>query len=163
MLKVRLLSPSSDGWTQLEIGGDITEASDLGVRFKELGLPGDARLRIDCRQISYINSVGIKQWISLFEEYRLAGTPLAFHGCSPAIVSQLSLIANIMRKDEIESVQLPFACPNCHRDQVIERTVAELAPPAEGGEPRIPQPVCEKCSSPLVFDESPAEYLHFLS
>lgn len=146
---------------EVDLEGDITDGSDLGAKFTGLPLPPGAILRVHCSQVRYINSIGVKQWVLLFEGYRVEGARLTFHGCSPAIVSQLNLMGNFIRKDEIESLQLPFLCPNCQREQLIERTVAELKPEPTGAM-KLPEPPCESCATPLAFDENPVEYLHFL-
>jgi hypothetical protein len=143
-----------NGVTQVKLTGVIDEHVDL---HKEVGaLP--ARVEVNCREISQINSLGVKAWIEYFSKAAGSKVQFAFVECPPPIVEQLNYITNFSCGGQVLSVSVPFTCEKCHKELrgVIKaedlRKVAYKLPPIQ----------CPKCKAKAHFDDVPEEYFAFL-
>lgn len=139
-----------------QLSGSINE----DVRFSELIESPEAggSLGFDCRDVSRINSMGIKMWCVYFRELRQKGVNLRFHNCSPAIVEQCSYVAHFINIGELHSICLRFFCSKC----ILESLVVESTLSLIESKFKLPTITCELCSSAMAFDESPEEYFSFI-
>ncbi len=143
-----------NGVTSIKLSGSIDEHVDLP---KEIGaMP--AQVNILCREITQINSLGVKAWIDFFTRAAGAKIKFTYSECPPPIVEQLNYITNFSCGGQVLSVSVPFTCESCHKELrgVVRsedlRKVAYKLPPIK----------CPKCGAKAVFDDVPEEYFAFL-
>ena len=139
----------------VRIAGSIEES----VNFEQLIGPLPAELHVSCKEISRINSVGVKGWIKYFQGTQAKGTKLKFFECSTAIVEQINLISNFSCGGEIESIYAPFSCTTCKSELIGLFKTAQLKKDGL----KLPEIKCNKCSGKAVFDDIEEEYFGFLS
>jgi DNA-directed RNA polymerase subunit RPC12/RpoP len=142
------------GLTSIKIAGTIDEHVDL---HKEIGaMP--ARVNIVCREISQINSLGVKGWIEFFTKAANSKIQFTFSECPPPIVEQLNYITNFASGGQVISVSVPFTCESCHKELRGTVKTEDLKKVTY----KLPPIKCPKCSSKAVFDDVPEEYFAFL-
>jgi anti-anti-sigma regulatory factor len=125
---------------------------------KLIGAP-PAALDINCKEISRINSVGVKSWIKFFQSCQAKGTKLRFLECSTPIVEQMNLISNFVCNGIVESVYVPFSCKKCRTEMVGLFSTEDL----KKMKFKLPLLKCNKCGGDAEFDDIPEEYFSFLS
>lgn len=140
--------------SQVSLIGVMDETVNLGRLLT--GLSGEAHL--SCREISRINSLGIKEWRKFFDGVRKSGVKLHFSELSPVIVEQINFISDFISQSEVVSVCLPFLCAKCEQVQLIVRAVEEL----RSSDLQNPSADCPKCGTAMEFDELPGQYFAFL-
>ncbi len=143
-----------DGITQIRLSGIIDETVDLS---KQIG-PLPPSVVFVCRDISQINSQGVKVWIEFFSKAFASKIRFKFTECSPVIVEQLNYITNFACGGEVVSVLVPFFCEKCLKEirGVIKaedlKRVSYKLPPVQ----------CPKCKSHATIDDVAEEYFAFL-
>lgn len=140
---------------KLILSGIIDEAADLSPL-----LEGNPRaLHLDCRNVSRINSIGVKLWREFFGRYRKGGGRAHFFNLSPALVSPLNYLSDFAQKDEIRSICVPFMCLSCEKTTIATYTTDELTKLNLNLTP----PPCAACGAKTEMDEIPEEYFSFLT
>jgi DNA-directed RNA polymerase subunit RPC12/RpoP len=140
--------------THLRMAGTIDEHVDLE---KSMG-PLPKQCVVVCREISQINSLGVKSWVDFFGRASRDQVSFSFAECPPPIVEQLNYITNFACGGPVISVSVPFTCEKCHKELrgVVKsedlRKVAFKIPPIK----------CPKCGAKAFFDDVPEEYFAFL-
>jgi len=134
--------------------GSIEES----VNFEELIGQVPTQLRVNCKGISRINSVGVKAWIKYFSGLQANGVNLTFYECSTAIVEQINLISNFSCGGKVESIFVPFSCGSCNSELVGLFTADQI----KQLNFEIPNLKCTKCGQDAAFDDIPEEYFGFL-
>lgn len=124
---------------------------------QELGIP-PREIHVNCRQVSRLNSMGIKAWIQYFGAAADQGTKIKFSECTVPIVEQLNSISNFATGAEVESFFVPFCCTNCDaevyglfKSESLRRTDFKVA-----------DQKCPKCGGKAIFDDDPDYYFLFL-
>lgn len=139
----------------VRLSGSIEES----VNFEQLIGAPPAELFVHSKDVSRINSVGVKAWIKYFQSAQQKGTKLHFVECSTAIVEQINLISNFASGGSVDSVYVPFACEKCKSELVGLFKTEDL----KKMNMQLPELKCTKCSGRAVFDDIPEEYFGFLS
>ena len=139
----------------LYFSGDILEDVD----FPALVGTTAPHTVLNCKEVVRINSLGVKRWIQYFEPLKEAGTHLRFVECSPAIVEQINMIRNFICGGTVESIYVPFVCPQCKKSVVSLFQVNELR---QSGL-KLPDVKCQSCPVAAVFDDLIDEYFQFMS
>jgi hypothetical protein len=152
MLKIE--KQDQEGTVTIRLAGEIDENVDF---IKAIG-PISGRLRVLTREVSRINSAGIRQWILYFEDLRKNGVPFWFEECSPAVVDQINFISNFTAGAEVKSIYLPFTCDQCNSELMALVQCDELL----RNKLQTPTLPCTKCPSTVRFDEIHDEYFGFL-
>lgn len=143
-----------DGVFRLKLSGTVDEH----VSFDELIGELPPKVEVVCRDLSQINSLGVKAWVDFWAKMTGRGTELLFSECPPPIVEQLNYITNFSGGGTVVSVSVPFNCEKCHKELrgIVKsedlRKVAYKLPPVK----------CPKCNAKAHFDDSPEDYFAFL-
>lgn len=132
---------------------------DETTNFEQLIGQPPAELHVVTKEVSRINSVGVKSWIRYFTGLKSKGIKLKFQECSTAIVDQINLVLNFSAGAEIESIYVPFVCTHCHTELVGLFKTADLI----RRNLKLPELKCTKCGSKVEFDDIPDEYFGFLT
>lgn len=139
-----------DGLT-VGIQGGITEDADFRPILK---IAGGQDLHLELSGVESINSCGVREWIHFVKNLEPSVQSLTFHRCSPAIVRQLNMIANFRGSSDIQSVLLPYYCPDCSKEVRTELTL--------GSDRSIPEVIpCPLCGGEAEFDDLPDSFLAF--
>ncbi len=138
-----------------KLSGNIEEDTHL----EEILGPPKPQMEIHCKNISRINSIGVKTWIKYFQGCQKAGSKITYVECSTAIVEQINLILNFNCGGTVESVYLPFSCTQCRTELAGLFKVVDL----KKLNMTLPTLKCTKCSGKAEFDDIPEDYLAFLN
>ena len=151
---VKVTKEQKDNVLLIRLSGSIEES----VNLEEIigAVPGE--VHIGCKEITRINSVGVKGWIKYFSALANLGVKLKFQECSTAIVEQVNLISNFTCGAPVESIYVPFACTSCKSELIALFKTADLK--ASGV--NLPELKCTKCAGKAVFDDIEEEYFAFL-
>lgn len=152
---INVKKAQQNGALVISISGSIEE----NVNFDQLiGPPVSGEVIVNCKEISRINSVGVKSWIRYFQSVQQKGGKLKFVECSTSIVEQINLISNFTCGGVVESIFVPFSCKNCKAELLGLFKSEDL----KKFNLEIPSVKCNKCGGEAVFDDIPEEYLGFL-
>lgn len=144
------------GFTTVEFIGEIDENADFSELRRQLR--GSVVFRL--QGIKRINSCGLREWVNFVRDLPNV-TDLVFSHCSPAIVTQLSMIYNFRGGATVRSFFAPYVCDSCNTEEERLLDVDTHFPNGRISAP--PEFVCERCHKPLEFDDLPERYLSFLS
>ena len=94
------------------IEGSLSEGSPL---FEQRNTDA-TQIILDMEKLSYINSIGVKTWISWVGHLPLTA-PLILKKAPLLIVNQASMVLGFLPpQGQIESFFAPFICPKCDTD-----------------------------------------------
>ncbi|HEU0034551.1 MAG TPA: hypothetical protein VFQ53_28200 [Kofleriaceae bacterium] len=148
----------TDHGNALELAGAIDETAALHE------LPGRARggrLVLDLAGITFINSLGVRDWIrmqALAQQHRLA---VELRRVAEPLVHQLNMIIATRGTAHVTSFFAPYACDACGReDSLLVDAVANADLLARLQPPPM---MCPECGAPMAFNDFPERYFSFLS
>lgn len=73
---------------------------------------------VDLKEVSSINSVGIRAWILWFGNY--TETHFTFVNCPKALVMQMNMVEGFLPvKHDVQSLQVPFFCEECDEEKEV--------------------------------------------
>ncbi len=132
---------------------------DENVDFPKTELAAEAGdLNVDLFLITRINSMGVKRWMSFFNELKRTSKKFNFFRVSPALVEQLNQISNFRCGGNVVSVVLPYFCGACRKQTYLVKKKDEV----NGVDLESIAPVCQHCGKgDLEFDDIPEDYLKF--
>lgn len=142
----------------LTLGGAIDETADLHL------LPTRAssgRLSLDLAGVSFINSLGVRDWIRMQAAATQAGLDVELARVSEPLVHQLNMIVATRGSARVTSFYAPYACDACGREESVlidavafnDQLVRLEPPPAK----------CPECSAQMAFNDFPERYFSFLA
>ena len=138
--------------------GRFDESSDFGPLLVDLG----SACHIDFKMegVSYMSSAGVASWC-LFLSKLSSHTTYSFRNCSVAFVSSSALIPMVTGRGEVVSVQAPYYCRVCDREDthLVESAIVHKA----NGALEAPILICHICANELEFDDLPERYFAFLT
>lgn len=115
-------------------------------------------VEFNCRQVSKINSNGVKSWIVHFSAVAKSGVKFSFVEMSIPLVEQLNSLANFPCTAPVISIESPYLCtnPKCKKEVKVILQTSTIDPQAEV------EPVkCPHCGGSAEFDDLPDEYFAF--
>ena len=119
------------------------------------------KLNIDLADVSYINSLGVRDWINLMNQATSQGIAIELHRVCEPIVQQLNMILATRGKAHIASFYAPYACDHCGREESLLIDTAASAASLAAGQP--PDAKCPECGSTMAFNDFPERYFAFLT
>ncbi len=129
----------------------------------ELRVDTKTELRLDLSKMSFITSVGVKNWIAWNLKIP-ASSRLSLIDCPFVIINQINTVHGFLPAgSEVKSFYAPFVCEKCgaeasHR---LELGVHYDYVPV-GHRHLLPEFPCPKCGEPLEPDFDPARALRFM-
>lgn len=152
MLTSKIVSSATG--TTVYLKGIVDEHTNFETCFKD----AKGSLDINCKEITKINSAGVKAWINFFT-YQSKKTSINFVEMSLVLVEQLNSLSNFAAGGTIESIEVPYICTskNCRKEFTKFLKISELRKNKE-----ITNTSCPQCKSESEFDDLPEEYLAFL-
>lgn len=148
---------------EIKIEGSLGESSPLYT----LPLQGAKNIVLDLAQMTYMNSIGVKQWI-IWSDKIPRDCQVKLINCPMMMASQASAVVGFMKPNmKIESVNLPYACDECGNEDSHKIVRGKEYEYAGGGLPErieLVDPMkCRKCGKDtLVPDVIIAKTFKFL-
>ena len=128
------------------LSGSIDETADL------MGLLGRAeggRLVLDLAGVTFINSLGVRDWIRMQSEATRGGIAIELRRVAEVIIHQLNMIIATRGTAHVTSFFAPYACDGCGReDPLLVDAVANAAGLASLSPPAM---TCPECGGQMAF------------
>jgi anti-anti-sigma regulatory factor len=142
---------------QWNLSGSIDETSALT---ELLSRAQAGRLVLDLAGVTFINSLGVRDWIRMQGEASRQGIAIELRRVSEPIIHQLNMIIATRGTSQVTSFYAPYACDGCGREEslLIDAT-ANAAGLANLVAPAMP---CPECAAPMAFNDFPERYFSFL-
>lgn len=153
--RLRIASPTPG---VVQLAGVIDEAARID---ELLARAHGGALRLDLGEVSYINSIGVRDWIGLLRRAADAGIAVELVRVSEPVVQQFNMIAAARAGATVRSFFAPYACDACGHEESRLLELSEHATELRAG--RAPAAACPACAGPLVLDDFPERYFAFLS
>ena len=138
----------------LVIGGMLDETSGL---IDLLGRAANRKLVLDLAGVTFINSLGVRDWIRLQAAATKAGVQVEMRQVSEPVVHQLNMIVATRGTATVSSFFAPYACDACGREE--SRLVDALAHDGELRRMQAPAMSCPECGQPMAFNDFPRTLL----
>jgi len=143
---------------ELRISGALDETATL-PELVERAQAG--RLVLDLAGVTFINSLGVRDWIRLQQAAQDRHVELELRRVAEPIVHQLNMIIATRGRAQVTSFFAPYACDRCGREDSLLLDVpthrdrlAQLDPPPQ---------TCSECGAPMAFNDFPERYFSFLA
>ena len=139
---------------------------DEHVQFGKLPYPQKGSLTIDLDQVTYINSIGLRNWVQWVVKLKEL-SQIFFRHIRPLLVSQMNVLEGFLPFGAIvESFYVPYYCDECgHEFDVIMKRGKEYKEADSTTPERIEIPTsckCPECSAQADADIIEAKYYKFL-
>jgi len=143
---------------QVSFDGQIDERSKL-VEFVGKFSSGQVVI-INLEKVSFINSVGVREWIRMLRKLEELGVKVLLSECSEAMIHQVNMIVEAKGDAEVSSFYAPYQCDTCG----FESSMCIDVGPNEEMLRRMeaPQKKCPECEAVMEFNEIPERYFLFL-
>ena len=131
-------------------GNHVTLAGRIDDAASFAELPGRlpaGEVVIDTEGVTFVNSVGMREWIRLVRALREAGRAVRLERVADVLMTQMNLIAELRGAVTISSFHAQYACPTCG---------AEAAPVVDATLPPVP---CPECGAAMELADFPERYL----
>ncbi|MCB0407378.1 MAG: hypothetical protein KDD34_04180 [Bdellovibrionales bacterium] len=146
----------------VELIGYIGEGSPLF----DLPLQGVKKLIIDLEKVNYINSVGIKNWITWTRKIP-EDCDVLLRNVLPSVVNQINVVVGFLPpRSTLESIQVPYYCDTCNKEESLLYQLGQhyfMATETEEGRVVHPEDVaCGKPDCTFTTDVLESKYFAFL-
>lgn len=143
---------------QLLLSGAIDENAGL---HELLGHAQGGRLVLDLAGITFINSLGVRDWIRLQSAATQQGIAVELRRVAEVLVHQLNMIIATRGTAHVTSFFAPYACDACGREESL--LVDAVAHGAGLAQLQPPPMTCPECGAPMAFNDFPERYFSFLT
>ena len=148
----------TDAGDSFVLAGAIDETAALHE------LPGRARagrLALDLGGITFINSLGVRDWIRMQAVAQQTGLAVELRRVAEPLVHQLNMIIATRGNAAVTSFFAPYACDACGREESL---LIDAVANAERLVRLDPPPMtCPECRGQMAFNDFPERYFSFLS
>jgi anti-anti-sigma regulatory factor len=143
---------------ELVLSGAIDETTDL---MSMLSHSKDKQLVLDLHGVTFINSLGVRDWIRMQSAATAKGLQLELRRVSEVIIHQLNMILATRGTSQVASFYAPFACDACGREESLLIDTASAR--AQLTQLRAPHMTCPECGAAMAFNDFPERYFSFLT
>ena len=143
---------------QLLLSGAIDENAGLN---ELLGYAQGGRLVLDLAGITFINSLGVRDWIRLQAAATQQRIAVELRRVAEVIVHQLNMIIATRGTARVTSFFAPYACDACGREESL--LVDAITNAAGLAQLQPPPMTCPECGAPMAFNDFPERYFSFLT
>lgn len=141
--------------TRLTLAGRIDDASPLGELWMQLP-PND--IAIDTGAVTFVNSVGMREWIRLLRSLIGGGTrTVTLERVADVLITQMNLLPSLGPNVRIASFHAQYACNKCGAEAAP--IVDAMANAALLRQLRAPSVPCAECGSAMELADFPERYL----
>jgi len=142
----------------LVLGGAIDERTQLQPL---LHSAGSKHLVLDLAGITFINSLGVREWVRLQTVARDSGVRFELHRVAEVLILQLNIVPAARAASDVKSFFATYACDRCDEEQTELIDVAAHRPALE--KLQAPPVACRACKQPAALSEPPELYFSFLA
>jgi anti-anti-sigma regulatory factor len=142
----------------LVIGGALDETSGL---LDLLARAANQKLVLDLAGVTFINSLGVRDWIRMQAAATKAGVHVEMRQVSEPVVHQLNMIVATRGTGAVTSFFAPYACDACGREE--SRLVDAVANADALVRMEAPPMACPECGQPMAFNDFPERFFSFLA
>jgi len=143
---------------QLTLAGVIDETANLP---RLLDHARDGRLVLDLAGITFINSLGIRNWIRMQQGAAGAGLRIELRRVAEPLVHQLNIMPAARGVSIVTSFYASYVCNACDHESSCLIDVRSHGP--DLARMRPPAMTCPECSRAMELAESPELYFSFLA
>lgn len=143
---------------ELVLAGAIDETAALMTL---LSRAQGGRLALDLGGITFINSLGVRDWIRMQAAATQQGVRLELRRVAEVIVHQLNMIIATRGNAKVTSFFAPYACDACGREESL--LVDAVASAAQLAALQPPPMTCPECRAQMAFNDFPERYFSFLT
>jgi len=143
---------------QWNLSGSIDETSAL---IELLSRAQHGSLVLDLAGVTFINSLGVRDWIRMQNEATRQGLVIELRRVSEPIIHQLNMIIATRGTARVTSFFAPYACDRCGREESLLVDAVANAQRLATLEP--PPMTCPECGGQMAFNDFPERYFSFLS
>jgi hypothetical protein len=149
------VQPSGDALT---LSGAIDETAQL---MELLGQARGGRLALDLGGISFINSLGVRDWIRMQAAATQQGIAIELRRVAEVVIHQLNMIIATRGTSRVTSFFAPYACDACGREESLVIDAVANGPQLAQLQP--PPMTCPECGAQMAFNDFPERYFSFLT
>jgi len=143
---------------QLVLSGAIDETAGL---LDLVGRAHNGRLVLDLAGVTFINSLGVRDWIRMQAAASKGSLHVELRRVSEPIVHQLNMIIATRGTAKVTSFYAPYACDACGREESL--LLDAVAHGAELARLEPPPMACPECGAAMAFNDFPERYFSFLT
>jgi ABC-type transporter Mla MlaB component len=148
----------TDEGEQLVLAGSIDETA---VLHELLSRARGGRLSLDLAAVTFINSLGVRDWIRMQAAAQKANLTVELRRVAEPLVHQLNMIIATRGNARVTSFFAPYACDACGREESL---LVDAIANAERLVRLDPPPMtCPECKAQMAFNDFPERYFSFLS
>ncbi len=152
------------GRMTIDLAGDalvIAGAIDETAALHELPQRAVAgRLVLDLAGVTFINSLGVRDWIRMQAAAQQARLHVEMRRVSEVLVHQLNMIIATRGDAAVTSFFAPYACDACGREESLLIDAVATGPALARLEP--PPMTCPECGAAMAFNDFPERYFSCL-
>jgi len=149
------VTPQGDA---LVLAGAIDESADLMAL---LARAQGGRLVLDLGGVTFINSLGVRDWIRMQATATQQGVSIELRRVAEVLIHQLNMIIATRGTARVTSFFAPYACDRCGREESL--LVDAVANAAGLANLQPPPMTCPECGGQMAFNDFPERYFSFLS
>jgi anti-anti-sigma regulatory factor len=112
---------------------------------------------IDTSGVTFINSIGMREWIRLVRAIRDRGDTITLERVADVLITQMNLIPEFAGAVTIVSFHAQYVCPGCGAESAP--VVDAVAHATELGAMRAPRLPCSECGAAMELGDFPERYL----
>lgn len=146
------------GEGQLVVSGAIDETANL---MDLLGQAHDGQLVLDLSGVTFINSLGVRDWIRMQTTATQNRIQIELRRVAEVIIHQLNMITATRGTARVTSFFAPYACDRCGREESLVVDAVAHAP--QLAQLQAPAMTCPECGGAMAFNDFPERYFSFLS
>jgi len=149
------VQPSADA---LMLSGAIDEHAQL---MELLGQASGGKLVLDLGGITFINSLGVRDWIRMQAAATQKGIAIELRRVAEVLIHQLNMIIATRGTARVTSFFAPYACDACGREESLIIDAVANGPQLAQLQP--PPMKCPECGAQMAFNDFPERYFSFLT
>lgn len=139
---------------EVSLFGRIDDAAPIGELVDKIAR---GTVTIDTDGVSFVNSIGMREWIRLCRALRERGDKVELRRVADVLMAQLNMISEARTAVSITSFHAQYVCPSCGAESAPVIEVAEHAATlAKMVAPKLP---CPECKHPMDLGDFPERYL----
>ena len=151
----RLTINAEDG--QLVLSGSLDETANV---IDLLSYAKGGQLALDLGGVTFINSLGVRDWIRMLATAQTKGLAVELRRVSEPIVHQLNMIIATRGNATVTSFFAPYACDKWGREDSL---LVDVAAHASGlANLEAPPQACPECGAAMAFNDFPERYFTFI-
>jgi DNA-directed RNA polymerase subunit RPC12/RpoP len=153
-LDVQLVPGGPGTPTRIAMAGRIDDSAALGELVAEIPAGG---VVIDTSAVTFINSIGMREWMRLARALRDRGTPAVLERVADVLMTQMNMFPEFATSVQIVSFHAQYVCSACGAEAApLVDAVARAAELRRLRPPRLP---CPECGAQMDLGDFPERYL----